>query len=203
MQRAALQQVDDLVGAGPLLLAVPFAVIQHVEIAHQQQPAYSCAGHAGDQRLAHAQLRGKVVRRQCRQQADHRRTASYALFSLIGVVQAAGLEVQAGAWRQAVEVIDHGDHLVLALEQFGHQGAAQAAQSSEQGQFEHWGFGIFHQITPLAAGDHLTRAARCGFVMIQEFSCRGSRVITPISTMTPAPWNRPGNCVKKPRGCFR
>ena len=32
VQRAALQQVDDLVGAGPLLLAVPFAAVSYTHL---------------------------------------------------------------------------------------------------------------------------------------------------------------------------
>ncbi|MNG33453.1 hypothetical protein D3C84_1197070 [compost metagenome] len=35
VQRAALQQVDDLIGTGPLLLAVTFAMVEHAEIADQ------------------------------------------------------------------------------------------------------------------------------------------------------------------------
>ncbi|MNC52941.1 hypothetical protein D3C75_1023160 [compost metagenome] len=74
------------------------------------------------------------------------------MLRLINGAQPAYLEVQARAWRQGVQVVDHGDHFMLALEQFGHQGAAQAAQTTDQDQFEHWGFGIFHQVTPFSGG---------------------------------------------------
>ncbi|MNE60585.1 hypothetical protein D3C80_1557410 [compost metagenome] len=198
-----MQQIDHMADALLVLLVMLVGMLEHTEIADQQEPAYSRARHAIDQRVDGMKLFTRVIRCQRRQQAYDRRAPCCTLFGLVGILEPAMLAVQARPGCQLVEIVDDHDHFVLALEQLGHQRTAQAAQGAEQRDLEGVGFGIFHVITPLRTGDCLTPGLRPGFAEIQEFSCRGSRVITPTFTTTPAPWSRPGSCVKRRPRCFR
>ncbi|MCY1558916.1 hypothetical protein D9M68_958930 [compost metagenome] len=64
VQRTALQPINHLGHAIPLHLAVLARLIQHIEIAHKQQPAYSRMRKPRHQRLAQACLPRQVTRRQ-------------------------------------------------------------------------------------------------------------------------------------------
>ncbi|MNZ62558.1 hypothetical protein D3C78_806830 [compost metagenome] len=71
LQGAALQQVDHMACAFAVLFAMFVGMLQHVEIADQQEPAYSRARHAVNQCADMVQLSAGVVRRQCWQQANY------------------------------------------------------------------------------------------------------------------------------------